>query len=243
MKPMTEFQDAFGRALLDHIEGRGGDEIIERDDGYIALSAPAAKYFEAPAGTDRDALDRAVGRVLDIGAGAGRAALYLADGGHEVVAIDISPLAVQVMRSRGVEDARVLGIRDIDRRELGRFDTIVMLGNNFGLLGTHGRARRLLRRFARMTNDNAVIIAETRDPYDTIDPFHLAYHEQNRQRGRMAGQLRLRARHQVLKTPWFDYLFVSRPELAEILVGTGWRVAETIDTDGPQFTVILEKHR
>jgi hypothetical protein len=28
-----EEQDAYGRAMLDHLDGRGGEEIVERDDG------------------------------------------------------------------------------------------------------------------------------------------------------------------------------------------------------------------
>lgn len=32
-------QDAFGHALLDYAEGRGGAEFIERGDGYLDLSA------------------------------------------------------------------------------------------------------------------------------------------------------------------------------------------------------------
>jgi SAM-dependent methyltransferase len=242
MKALSDFQDAFGLALLDELEGRGGEEIIERDDGYIALSAPAARYFEQPSGTDLQAIDMAAGRVLDIGAGAGRFALHL-QAKHEVVAIDVSPGAVEVMRRRGVADARALPIRDVTRREVGRFDTIVMMGNNFGLLGERNRGQRLLRRFARMTGERAIIIAQTLDPYQTSDDFHLAYHEQNRQRGRMAGQTRIRVRYRILKTPWFDYLFVSEPEMAGLIAGTGWRIRETIATGSAVYTAILEKHR
>jgi methylase of polypeptide subunit release factors len=39
---------------------------------------------------------------VDIGCGAGRLALYLQARGHEVVAIDISPLAVKTCMKRGV---------------------------------------------------------------------------------------------------------------------------------------------
>ena len=35
----------------------------------------------------------------------------------------------------------------------------------------------------------AKIIAETLDPSQTQEPCHLAYHQFNRDRGRMAGQL------------------------------------------------------
>ena len=41
------------------------------------------------------------GRVLDLGCGAGRVGLHLQSRGHEVVGIDVSPLAVEIARRRG----------------------------------------------------------------------------------------------------------------------------------------------
>jgi hypothetical protein len=121
---------------------------------------------------------------------------------------------------------------------LGMFDTIVMLGNNFGLFASRAKARRLLRRFHDLTSDRGRIVAETRNIYDTEDPDHLGYHERNRRRARMAGQIRMRVRHRKLKTPWFDYLMVSRKELEQLLAGTGWRLARTLDADDTYIAVI-----
>jgi methylase of polypeptide subunit release factors len=47
-----------------------------------------------------------------------------------VVAIDVSPGAVAVARKRGVRDVRLLALEDVDESR-GRFDTLVMYGNNF----------------------------------------------------------------------------------------------------------------
>ena len=240
---MTEYQDAFGALLADELNGKSGAHVIERDDGFIAPPGLGTDYIAPPTGTHLEALRLVKGRVLDIGAGAGRVALFLQEHGCEVVAIDISPGAVQVMQRRGVADARLMQLRDVHRRNVGVFDAFVMMGNNFGLFGERNRARRLLRRFARMSSADALIIAETLDPYQTSEPFHLAYHEQNRGRGRMAGQVRLRVRYRAFKTPWFDYLFVSREELAGLLVGTGWKIRETIDSPGATYIAVIEKHR
>jgi hypothetical protein len=92
-----------------------------------------------------------------------------------------------------------------------------------------------------MTTPGARILAETIDPMQTSNPEHMAYHERNRQRGRMPGQVRIRVRIGKTIGPWFDYLFVSRSELAGIVEGTGWKVAHTIDSDGPAYIAILEK--
>jgi SAM-dependent methyltransferase len=180
------------------------------------------------------------GRVLDVGAGAGRVALELQERGHEVVAIDISPGAVEVCRRRGVRDARVLRFEDVDER-VGRIDTVVMFGNNFGLFGSRAKAQRMLRRLHRLTSERGRMVAETRDTYATDNPDHLGYHERNRRRGRLAGQLRLRVRHGLAVTPWFDYLIVSPDELRELVSGTGWEVARLIDGKAGMYAAVIEK--
>ncbi len=123
----------------------------------------------------------------------------------------------------------------------GVFNTILMMGHNFGLFGSIKRAKWLLKRFASMTTDDGKIIAETMDLYQTENPAHLAYHQSNRERGRMSGQLRLRIRYKQYATPWFDYLFVSKSELENILVGTSWTIERYIDSDKPTYVAILNK--
>ncbi len=167
-------------------------------------------------------------------------ALYLQQSGHKVLAIDNSPLAIKVARLRGVKAARVLSIQDIHSLR-GRFDSIVLYGNNFGLFGSMQRARRLLRVMHKITSPDAAILASAADPYHTHDPVHLAYHLRNRKRGRMSGQVRLRIRCRQFRSNWFDYLFVSISELRAIVENTGWRVTKIVASPGPGYVAILEK--
>lgn len=237
-------EDAFGHAFMDCWEGRSdGAVTIDRDDGLSEIGCEAAAYFKpfdewSP--HQRKSLDHATGRVLDIGCGAGRHALYLQEKGCRVVGIDESPLAIHVCRLRGLADARELSVTEISSR-LGRFDTVLMLGNNFGLFGTVKRARWLLRRLHGMTSPEARVIAETVDPYAGANPIHLAYHERNRRRGRPGGQVRIRARYGEYKTRWFDLLLVSRDEMTELLDGTGWQASEFVDSGGPVYIAVLTK--
>jgi SAM-dependent methyltransferase len=237
-------EDVFGHAYMDYCEGKGdGVVTIDRDDGRSEAGCEAAAYFkqfqEWPA-HQRHAMGHAKGRVLDIGCGVGRHSLHLQEKGCEVVGIDNSPLAVRLCRLRGLTDAREIGVTQISSK-LGRFDTVLMLGNNFGLFGTFKRARWLLRRLRGMTSPEARIIAETLDPYAGADPIHLAYHERNRHRGRRGGQVRIRARYGEYKTRWFDLLLISRDEMTELLDGTGWQVGEFIDSGGPGYIAVLTK--
>ena len=56
----------------------------------------------------KEAMSFVQGRVLDVGVGAGRFALYLQEQGHEVLGIDVSPGILEVCRQRGVQDLRQL---------------------------------------------------------------------------------------------------------------------------------------
>ena len=190
MKPE---RDAYGQEIWNCHQGTSTCEIVERDDGLIDLGStlPYFEEYKKWRRDEREAIGHARGSVLDIGCGAGRVALHLQQQGSKVLAIDRSPLAIKVARLRGVKSTRVLAIRDIGTLP-GRFDTIVLYGNNFGLFGGMTAGRRLLAAMHRITPPDARIIASTVDPHQTADPIHWAYRQRNLARGRMSGQLRLR---------------------------------------------------
>jgi hypothetical protein len=164
----------------------------------------------------------------------------LQERGHECVGIDISPLAVKVCKERGANDARIMSITQISPH-LGQFDSIVMFGNNFGLMGGRRRAKWLLPKLHRMTTDNARIIAVSGDPYPASEPAHLQYQKLNRRRGRMGGQVRIRIRYKKYVSPWFDYLLASHEEMVDLLADTGWRVKTFIDSGAFYYAAIIEK--
>ena len=116
-----------------------------------------------------------------------------------------------------------------------------MLGNNFGLFGSFKTFRWLLRRFHKMTSGDALIIAQSMDPYKTDEKAHLTYHKLNRMKGRMPGQIRMRVRYKNNKGRWFDYLLVSKQEMENIVSGTGWKIERFLDsTDAPcVYTAII----
>lgn len=245
---MNKNQDAYGNGIYDYFKTKNGYEIVERDDGFFGVSNGPKVYFlqynEWPA-HERKAIKYARGKVLDIGCGAGRHSLYLQEKGFYVLGIDISPLAIKVCKLRGLKNAKIMSITQIPTRlcrdKLGVFDTILMLGNNFGLFGNFKRARWLLQKFYKLTSEKGRIITESNDIYNTNLPEHLEYHEFNKKRGRMSGQARLRIRYKKYVTPWFDYFMVSKEEMQNIIDGTGWIIKKFINSDTTPYIAIIDK--
>ena len=107
-------------------------------------------FFRGPgefSALDEAALDLCRGRVLDVGAGAGCHSLVLQARGLSVTALDVAPEAVEVMRRRGVRDVRC---GDIFSFAGERFDTLLMLMNGIGLVGTLEGLDRFLRDVPRL---------------------------------------------------------------------------------------------
>lgn len=242
---MKVSQDAYGQQLLaQHNSQTASVEIIERDDRFIDTGSEAGLYFRdykqwSP--RERRAIKLAKGGILDIGCGAGRHSLYLQQKGFDVTGIDISPGAVKVCKLRGLKKAFVRPIGDVDKFKPDSFDTVLMLGNNFGLFGSAEGAKLILKKLYRITSRDARIVAGTRNPYKTSDPNHLQYHRLNKKRRRLAGQIRMRVRFGRTVGEWFDYLFVSPEEMEDVLSDTDWQVERFIAPEEANYFAVIRK--
>lgn len=244
---MDKNKDAYGQQVLAHIRGEKSYEIIEREDGFIDISSGPENYFtkfEDWSKIQQNAIKLTKGKVLDIGTGAGRIPLYLQEKGIDVLAIDNSPLAIKVCKERGVKKTKVLPIEKIDVLKPQKFDTILMLGNNFGLFGNLKKSKKLLKKLHSITTENSIIIAETTDPYKTNNPIHLSYQKLNKNRGKVGGQLKIRVRFSTYIGDWFEYLMVSKKEMEEILKNTGWKVEKFLETSkSPVYVAVIKKYQ
>jgi SAM-dependent methyltransferase len=235
--------DPFGH-LLDSIDrGRGNPvEIVERDDGVFFTGGGDyyLRPFEKWGSEERRAARYARGRILDLGSGGGRVLIHFQSRGFDAVGIEASPLVARVARRRGAKNVRVMRIEEIDGT-LGTFDTVVMFGNNFGMLGTVTKTRRLLKRLLDVTTDRARILAGSATPYPARTATQRAYFAHNRGLGKPPGTLRFRLRYAQHVTPWLEWLFVSPRELERIVAGTGWRMTKLVKQDAPSYVAILER--
>jgi SAM-dependent methyltransferase len=213
-------------ALLDHHRtGRPRRVNALRADG-VTFAIDTEEYFTltgALATLDAIALERCRGRVLDVGAGAGRHALALQARGHEVVAIDLSPIAVALCRERGVADARVFDVMQLDTNEahaaetLGRFDTLLFGMQTIGVAGGVGTLGRLLGRLASVLAPGGELIVDSsalREPWEGDDSDTTP----------RRGEIVLSTRYRGWRGEPFPWLYLSEQDLHSVAREAGFEM-------------------
>jgi 2-polyprenyl-3-methyl-5-hydroxy-6-metoxy-1,4-benzoquinol methylase len=110
---------------------------------------------------DRLGVEMVSGRILDVGAGAGRHALALQRLGQEVVALDVSPGAIEVCRDHGVEQV-FLGTTDaLVSEDLEPFDAAILLGHNLALLGSREASGPFLDTLRSLLRPDGLVVGNT----------------------------------------------------------------------------------
>jgi len=206
-----------GAALRDFLAGSLDAEVIVRAEDGEEERTPARVFFRGPgefSALDEAALDLCRGRVLDVGAGAGCHSLVLQARGLCVTALDVSPEAVEVMRRRGVRD---VCCGDVFTFAGARFDTLLILMNGIGLVGTIHGLDRFLGGVPRLLADGGQILLDSFDP-GPPDP---------ERPHRYAGEMRFQLEYQGVRGAFYDFLVLDFETLRRRAGGAGWR-CETI---------------
>jgi SAM-dependent methyltransferase len=217
--------DLFGSAFMDYFNGTPHPLYLERDDGHMDEQGMDIYFsdFENFQYPEQMALRYVKGRVLDIGVGAGRVALYLQSKGHKVVGIDLSDKALEVSKRRGVKNVLKMSACDLKFRK-NSFDTAIAFCNNFGLCGNMTAVERMMGDLHRIVRPGGRFLASSIQPTRTKNPVHTSYHRRNRARGLPPGQVKLRERYQDRVGPWWDLLMVTPAEMKALCARTGWRI-------------------
>jgi SAM-dependent methyltransferase len=174
------------------------------------------------------AINECRGKVLDIGAGAGSHALLLQDRGVDVTAIDISPLAVQVMQQRGVKKAFEA---DIYTYRPGRFDTLLLLMNGIGLAGDLDGLKILLAHLKILLNPGGQIL------FDSSDINYL--YEGDLPANKYYGEIAYQYQYKQLQTDWFKWLYIDEQTLMKVAAEIGFRAEVLVEDEYDQYLVRL----
>ncbi len=155
--------DPMGAAIYDFHKNGKADVLRVFSSQFEEDEIPVEdlyREFEDMPELERTALEMAQGRILDVGAGSGCHSVALAKMGKDAVAIDISPLSVEVMRERGV-DARKVNL--YDESFIEKFDTVLMLMNGTGIIGTLENMPSFFARMRQVMNPGGCLLIDSSD--------------------------------------------------------------------------------
>ena len=225
---MNSKMDPMGRAIADYWKTGTADRLRVFSPMFEEDEIPVTTLFRSdddmPA-IERKALDMAIGKTLDVGAGSGCHSLVLQQRGVDVTAIDISPLSVATMKERGVK--KVLE-QDFFILE-GQYDTILMLMNGIGIVGTLERLPEFFRHLDKILAPGGQVLCDSSDicyVYETEDgiielPADMDYY----------GQLSFRMQYKDTIGSPFPWLYIDADTLSEQAAGYGYAVEVAVEGD------------
>ncbi|MDM1299561.1 methyltransferase [Empedobacter falsenii] len=127
-------KDLFGQAILDYQTNHSPEDLYTETSiselDVMPIDYLFREYDDMPI-LEQKALDLSKGKILDVGSGAGSHSLYLQEKGLDVLAIDISPKAIEACLLRGINNAKVQNFLEINDAE--KYDTILFLMNGTGI--------------------------------------------------------------------------------------------------------------
>lgn len=228
----TTAPDILGRALLDYQHGRHKATLTVHCSVAEDEPLPAAYFFRTVLqmpDLERQALDECRGRVLDLGAGAGAHTLELQSRGFaEVKAVDVSAGAVAVMQERGVRDVARHSLFDPRPAQERPYDTILLLMNGLGLVGTLAGLDKFLAHARPLLAPGGQILATSSDvAYLYADEDGAVVLDLN---GPYHGEIEYTLSYEGAAGEPFPWLFLE-PALLQDAAETAGYVAEIIGQD------------
>ena len=205
-------KDPMGHAIADyHATGKAARLRVLSpafDEDEIPVKT-LFRTFDGMPRIEQEALRLASGTILDVGAGAGCHSLVQQEMGKRVTAIDISPLAVATMRQRGVEDVREQDFFALD----GQYDTIFMLMNGIGIVGTISRLPAFFMQVDSLLAPGGQLLCDSSDicyVYEDEDGFIDLTGVEG-----YYGELTYQMRYKGIKGESFPWLFIDAETLRE----------------------------
>lgn len=213
MPILPPHKDPMGNAIADYFRyGKSSTLRVfssQFDEDEIPVEQLFRTYNEMPH-IERRALDLSQGAILDVGAGSGCHALALQAMGKSVTAIDISELATDTMRQRGVLDARNVDLYDV--RLTDTFDTILLLMNGSGIIGNLEGMDRFFSTMKRLLRPGGCIYMDSSDLkylFEEEDGSYLIDIA-----GEYYGMVDFRMQYCNIKGDTFDWLYIDFDTLA-----------------------------
>ncbi|MGB3779858.1 MAG: methyltransferase domain-containing protein [Tunicatimonas sp.] len=225
-----EFPDVLGNAWLDYWQHQTVAPLLLLPS-YGSVEEMPVDYFFRPANAfpplEQYALDLCQGRILDVGAGVGSHALFLQQQGKAVTTLEVSPAGVQIQQARGVKRALQTDYRDYQQ---GGFDTVLLLMNGIGVVGSLAGLRDFFHRAKTWIAPAGQLL------FDSSDIAYL-YEDTDRPADGYYGEVRYQYEYRGCSGEWFSWLYVDEVTLQQVAQEAGWQTQIVFQDDQDQYLV------
>lgn len=224
----TTFGDPIGQAILDYASTNKPDDIIVAseicEDDIIPIEVLFRSLEEMPE-LEVCAIEKATGKVLDVGAGAGVHALEMKKRGCDVLAIDISSGAIKHLQKKGLETLEI----DFFELKDQKFDTITMLMNGIGIAGSLSNLEKTLNHAKSLLNPGGKLLCDSCDiRYLYEDEDGSLWVNLNTE---YYGNFRFQMKYKKEIGPWFDWLYVDFDSLFLAAQNVGLKATRVFEKD------------
>ena len=229
--------DPMGAAIYDFHKNGKADVLRVFSSQFEEDEIPVEdlfRDFDSMPVLEQTALEMASGRILDVGAGSGCHSVALNRMGKTAVAIDISPLSVEIMKERGL-DVRQVNLYDETFDE--KFDTVLMLMNGTGIIGNLDNMPVFFSRIRQLLNPDGCVLIDSSD-------LRYLYEEED---GSLMidladdyfGQLDYQMQYKDIEGEPFDWLYVDYETLAFYAEENGFEAGLVAEGEHYDYLAIL----
>jgi len=231
-------RDVYGEALQDFFAaGEEGSPLLLHSSYGDIEEMPIDIFFRE----DEDytelefiALSLCDGKVLDVGAGAGTHALYLQQKGFEVDALEISTVATNIMRLRGVShiiNEDVFQVKDV------QYDTLLFLMNGIGLAQDIDGFKKLLQHCKTLLTDRGQLLFDSSDISYLYDEYRIPKPDH------YFGEINYQYEYKGAKGIPFKWLYLDQKMLIKIAREENWVVQILFEDENDQYLVRMEPRK
>ena len=228
-----------GKAIADYHNTGKADRLkvfspmFEEDE--IPLSTLFRSYEDMPK-IEQIAIDMAKGKTLDVGAGAGCHSLVLQERGIDVTAVDISPLSVETMKQRGVRNVLC---QDFFTLSGQKYDTILMLMNGIGIVGTLERMPEFFKQLDVILAPGGQLLCDSSDisyVFEDEDGF-IEYPDEDG----YYGELSFRMQYKDCIGEPFPWLYIDTNTLKSVAEDNGYDVEIIVEGEHYDYLAKITK--
>ncbi|MFN0290626.1 class I SAM-dependent methyltransferase [Pedobacter helvus] len=206
--------DIYGNALSDFHQSGKADTLWLHNSYGEPEEMPIDIFFrneEDMPEIELKALSLCKGKVLDVGAGVGSHALLLDKKKIDVSAIDISPIAVQIMQERGVRNPQLQDFFQVKEK----YDTLLFMMNGIGLTRTLQGFEDFLKSAKKILNPKGQLLFDSSDISYLYDDMPMPTHQ-------YFGEISFCYEYKNQKGNWFNWLYIDPTTLQRLSKQYGW---------------------